>query len=228
MNTLPAQKVNGLIDGLAALQELALAEKPVSGLELSERLNINQVRANRLLKTLAFLGFAYRSDSRKYGIGPAMHVLAAQSMRASGLLRKTLVHLEQLGHSGRTVALGVLWKTQVCYLYHRNPSMSLWDGIGGMPLLQAETSSIGMALLANLTDDEIKNIYPEKDVKKILDKINDIREKGYSAIEHPDHISLAVAIGKPAYAAIAVSNIKDNDEFNFFLKQLLKIVAEIE
>ena len=227
MNKPPAQKVNGLIDGLAALQELALMERPISCLELSNKLNISHVRANRLLKTLAYLGFAYRSSSRKYEVGPAMHILSAQSMRASGLLKKLFHDLESLGASGKTVALGVLWKGDVCYLYHRNPGADLIDGIAGAPLRPSFDSSIGMALLAKLTDENIRSLCPQERINYILESVREIREKGYAVIEYSDHKSLAVKIGDPAYAAIAVSNIKNHDEFVFFLNKLKSIVRQL-
>ncbi|MGN0869976.1 MAG: helix-turn-helix domain-containing protein, partial [Victivallales bacterium] len=58
MNELPAQKVDGLIDGMALLEELATHKEPVAGLELAKKLGMSPVRVNRLLKTFAYLGYA--------------------------------------------------------------------------------------------------------------------------------------------------------------------------
>ena len=96
MKELPAQPVKGLQDGIIVLQQLANMREPVSGLELSRELGIEKTRVNRILKTLTSLGIAYRTGSRKYTSGPGMHVLAAQSLAASGLFRASIKHLEEL------------------------------------------------------------------------------------------------------------------------------------
>ena len=55
MNQLPAQKVDGLIDGMRLLEELAAHKEPVAGLVLARKLGMSPVRVNRLLKTFAYL-----------------------------------------------------------------------------------------------------------------------------------------------------------------------------
>lgn len=174
MNKLPAQKVNGLIDGIEVLQELAMAGEAVSGKAIADKLGINAVRANRLLKTLDYLGLAHRDSSRRYSVGSAMHVLAAQSMAASGLLSRALPQLQKLSKLNKVVALGVLWKNQVCYLYHNNTPEDFNAGLSRVKLYPALESSIGVALLAELDEVQLKltlgNAYTEK-AKKILKRL---------------------------------------------------------
>ncbi|MFA6102153.1 MAG: IclR family transcriptional regulator C-terminal domain-containing protein [Victivallaceae bacterium] len=227
MNKLPAQKINGLIDGIAVLQELAMSQEPASGKIIAETLGLPQVRVNRILKTLAYLGLTYRNTSRKYSVGPGMHVLAAQSMAASGLLRRALPHLKQLGQSGRTVALGVLWKDQVCYLFHNSNNNEFADGLGRMLLYPAVESSIGMALLADLPVESIELQTGSKPDKELIKKLKQIRKQGYASVRNQLHISLAVPIGEPAYAAIAVSGIKTPEEEQRFIELLRKCAEDI-
>ena len=129
MNQLPAQKVDGLIDGMALLEELAAHREPVAGVELARRLGMSPVRVNRLLKTFAYLGYAHRTSSRKYVPGPALHVLAAESLATSGLLRNAYPYLENLSRMVPTVALGVLWKEKVCSLFHRSCGAGMGSGL---------------------------------------------------------------------------------------------------
>jgi DNA-binding IclR family transcriptional regulator len=96
MKDSPAQVVNGLVDGIAVLQELAVSAEPCSGKAISEKLGLSPVRVNRLLKTLASLGITHRTKNRKYAVGAGMHVLAAQSMVASGLLNRAVPQLQNL------------------------------------------------------------------------------------------------------------------------------------
>src|SRR5258706_11898625 len=112
---LPAQPNQSLIDGLTVLQALAVSTEPVGGRALARELGLEATRVNRLLKTLAYLGMARQTPKRKYLPGPAMHVLSAQSLFGSGLIRRALPVLENLQQSGHVVALGVLWRGPVCY-----------------------------------------------------------------------------------------------------------------
>ena len=228
MNKLPAQKVNGLIDGIEILQELAMAGEAVSGKAIADKLGINAVRANRLLKTLDYLGLAHRDNSRRYSVGSAMHVLAAQSMAASGLLSRALPQLQKLSKLNKVVALGVLWKNQVCYLYHNNTPEDFNAGLSRVKLYPALESSIGVALLAELDEVQLKltlgKAYTEK-AKKILKKTS---KNGFAALEHCNHISLAMPIGKPAYAALAISSIKNKDEQKEFQNILKQAISEIQ
>jgi DNA-binding IclR family transcriptional regulator len=227
MNKLPAQKVNGLIDGIEVLQELAMAGEATSGKAIADKLGLNSVRVNRLLKTLDYLGLAHRDSSRRYSIGSAMHILAAQSMAASGLLARALPQLQKLSKLDKVVALGVLWKDQVCYLYHNNNPEDFNAGLTRVKLYPALESSIGVALLAELDEIQLKLTLGERYTEKVKKMLQKVSKNGFTALKHHDHISLAMPIGKPAYAALAISNIKNKDEQEKFQKILEQAVIEI-
>jgi DNA-binding IclR family transcriptional regulator len=118
-------------------------------------------------------------------------VLAAQSLRGSRLLHAALPVIESLMDTGLTVALGVLWRDKVCYLFHGRNLSGLASGIAGHHLYPAEQSSIG-AVLSN--DDAI-------------------RARGYALLRpKTTAASLSVAIGTPAYAGLALTGtIADAD-----------------
>ncbi len=213
---------------MAVLQELAADRNPVSGLALAKKLNMSPVRVNRLLKTFAYLGYAYQTTSRKYAVGPGIHVMAAQTMAASGLLRRAFEYLELLSREAATVALGMLWKKQVCYLFHKSRSMAMGAGIGSRNLYAAQESSIGMALLAELRDERVRELYDGENVDELLDKLAEVRRDGYALLYHHQHYSLAVVIGQPAYAALAVSGIADKHEVPALLEKLREYSARME
>ena len=104
---LPAQPNRSLMDGIRCLQILSSNPGPLGARELARRLNMETTRAHRLLKTLAHMGMARQNRNAKYMPGPAMHVLAAQSLYSSGLIGKaTEPLLDRLfkanGESGRS------------------------------------------------------------------------------------------------------------------------------
>lgn len=227
MMKLPAQKVDGLIDGMAVLQELASDPGPVSGLALAKKLNMSPVRVNRLLKTFAYLGYVYQTTARKYMVGPAIHVIAAQTMNASGLLRRAFGYLENLSKEVPTVALGMLWRNQVCYLFHKSGHMPMGEGIGGHSLYEASKSSLGVVLLAEFEDGKIMELYKDDDIGSLMNDIMVARAKGYALLKHGDHYSLAVKIGCPAYAALGVSGFKDEKLIAPTVERLLEYAEKI-
>jgi len=212
---LNSQPNQSLIDGIATLQALATSSEPVGCRELARRLGIDPTKVNRLLKTLAYLGIARQTADRKYAAGPGMHVLAAQSLFASGLIRRALPVLEALRRFGHTVALGVLWEKSVSYLFHAPPGIEASHGLGRIGLLPATTSGIGMVLLSEHEDQEVRELYEDSDIPQfpggiehLLAKLDEVRRLGYARVhvaDDRDHHVVAVSTGDPAHAGVAVS-----------------------
>ncbi len=212
---LGSQPNQGLIDGIATLQALATAPEPVGCRELARRIGLDTTKVNRLLKTLTYLGIARQTPDRKYTSGPGMHVLAAQSLFASGLMRRALPLLEGLRRFGHTVALGVLWKESVSYLFHAPPGIEAARGLGRIGLLPATISGIGMVLLSELDGERVSEIYAGKDIPnfpdglaQLQDKLAEIRRLGYARVhvaDDRDHHVVAVSSGDPGHVGIALS-----------------------
>ncbi len=194
-----AQPNLSLIDGMACLQAVAGSETPYASRRLAEDLGLNVTRVSRLLKTLQFLGFVEQDRSRKYRPGPALHVLAAQSLFGSRLLSIALPYLERLSRHGHVVALGVLWREQVAYLYHQPPGIRPAEAIGRAGLFPARESAIGLALLAH---------FPREDADDTLRReLKATRERGYADFQPaPDQRRIGVSLGDPhPLAALALS-----------------------
>ena len=210
-----AQPNQRLIDGITTLQALATSPEPVGCRELARRLNADPTKINRLLKTLAYLGIARQTANRKYTAGPGMHVLAAQSLFASGLIRRALPELEALRRFGHTVALGVLWGDDVSCLFHAPPGIEASRGLGRIGLLPATTSGIGVVLLSELDDEDVRELYADKDIpmfpggiEQLLAKLAEVRRLGYARVhvaDDRDHHVVAISTGDPAHAGIALS-----------------------
>jgi DNA-binding IclR family transcriptional regulator len=212
---LNAQPNQSLIDGITTLQALATSPEPVGCRELARRLGADATKVNRLLKTLAYLGIARQTADRKYTAGPGMHVLAAQSLFASGLIRRALPALENLRRFGHTVALGVLWEENVSYLFHAPPGIEASRGLGRIGLLPATTSGIGIVLLSEYEDQDVRELYEGRDIpmfadgiEQLLAKLAEVRRLGYARVhvaDDRDHHVIAVSTGDPAHAGVAVS-----------------------
>ena len=232
-----AQPNHSLIDGLACLQALASSREPIGCRELARNLNLNTMRANRLLKTLADIGLAHQDGQKRYGIGPGIHSLAAQSLFGSGLLHSALPLIKQVKHKGLTVAIGVLWRDQVTYLFHGQVGKNIEDGIGRMGMVPATRSSLGMYFLAQLSDEDLYTLYPDKKIpdfdtktafKKQITKIRKNNVAVLTSQTKPPHLSIAVHIGDPCVACIAFSGIDQEADVKPFIKELQSIAAQIK
>ncbi len=207
-----AQPNQSLGHGLEVLHALCGAEGPVGSRELSRRLGMEHTRVNRLLGTMATLGLAERTADRRYRPGPAVHVLAASGLRSSGLLQAALPTIRALHAEGYPAALGVLWRDQVCYLYHGRPNQPLERGLAGHELYPAAWSSIGTVLLAQ-TDPLLAAV----------------RDAGWAWVVPPNSPtggSLAVPVGQPVVAALAIIPAEKSDPAAY-VPRLLAAAAEV-
>jgi DNA-binding IclR family transcriptional regulator len=210
---LPGQPNQSLIDGLACLQALASSSAPLGSREVARLIGHEPTRTNRLLKTLAHLGLVEQDADRKYRPGPAMHVLSAQALYGSGLIRRAVPALQALHRFGYVVALGVLWQRHVAYLYHAEPDMAPAEAIGRVGLYPATQSGIGIALLARLPDSAVRDLFAGHEIpgypsySLLRAEMRVVRETGYALVNIPSSTSrtLAVAVGEPAFAAVALS-----------------------
>jgi DNA-binding IclR family transcriptional regulator len=232
---LPSQPILGLIDGMEVLQLLASVGRPMSGVEISKDLNIEKTKVNRILKTLAFLGFTMPSSNRKYTLGPAIHVLSAQLLHGSGLVKNALKYLIELTELNVVVAMGVLWHDKVTYIYHWQPGMLPAEGLGSMDLFPATQSSIGLALLAEKSNDEIAGIVnlngsiPGQSSKEdFFKEVDFVRTEGYAKAMFENHQSIGIRLGNPGYAAVALAHIENKRPMQEYLQILQEKAALIE
>lgn len=227
----PAQPNRSLIDGLLVLQQLTAAAEPVGSRQLARDLGLDPTRVNRLAKTLAALGFLRQTPDRKYVAGPGVHVLAAQSLHASGLLRSALPVLEALHDTGLTVALGVLWRHHVCYLYHGREGMAAAEAVGTTGLYPAAASGIGHVLLAALDESDAAARCPVE-APALLPLLAQYRRQGWAYVArrtNPVEATLAVPVGAPEpYAALALAGPLTKSNAVRLLPRLLDAAQRIE
>ncbi len=220
---LPAQPNQSLMDGLAVLQTVVGHPDGIGTRQMARDLGLEPTRINRLLKTLAHLGLAQQTARRKYRPGPAIHVLAAQALFGSGLLQRAVPHLEKLHRLDLIVALGVLWRDQVCYLYHAAPGMKPSQALGRVGLFPATRSGIGMALLAEQKD---LHRFPVA----VRSELRQTRARGYALVEPQPgrrERSLGVVIPGGTQAAIALSGVIADQRVEPLVAELRQAAAGI-
>ncbi len=229
-----------VIDGIETLQAVTSFDRPVGCRELARYLELDTTRVNRLLRTLAFAGFVRKTSDRKYTTGPAMHVLAAQSLFASQVISHAVKPLESLRLYGMVVAMGVLWKDKVTYLYHALPELGSMEALGRLGYFPATASGVGISLLSQLDVEDVVHLYHDKDIPgfpdgmdALLEKLQESRDQGFTRIRtsYKTHlpegaVTLAVNVGDPVHSALALSGDIPEDRTQEFVA-VLREKAEV-
>lgn len=226
-----------IADALELLLDLAGRTTPIGIRELARTLNMEVSRTSRFLQTLCRSGFLVQDEKRRYHSGPGMQLLAARSIFACRLLHAAIPVLKQLEPLTCFVALGTLYRDQVCYLLHAEPGMKLVEGIIRRATASASNSSIGMALLAEQNDAAVRGIYGDRtnllggyaDCDALLVQLQHIREEGCARIpvwHNPKMRNIACVVGSPVLGALALSDLPASEE-KTALKRLKSLAAEI-
>lgn len=230
-----SQPNQSLIDGILCFQELTTSDRPLGNKELAEKLEINVVKVNRLLRTLKSIGMAEQNAQKKYMPGPAVHLLAAQSFHSSALFRSATSVAINNSYDDRTLAIGILWNDSVVYMYHASADQNPAQGLGGYHIYHVSQSSIGQVLLAEYSDEEIALRIAHWDIKQkadVLLKIDEIRRDGYVChfddVGTVNNISSAFSING-VKAGIAFTDFHiSSDELDSYVGQLKELILKIE
>ena len=230
-----SQPNQSLIDGIRCFQELTTSDHPLGTKELSERLGINMIKVNRLLRTLKSIGMAEQNQQKKYRPGPVVHVLAAQSFHSSALFRAATHVAIRHPYDDRTLAIGILWKDAVVYMYHALAHQNPAEGLGGYHLYHASQSSIGKALLAEMGDEDLAMCvagWSPEDRVGLAEMLPTIRRQGYASQRDKagkiNNIAATFQVGG-ARAGIAFTDMVIEDgEIERRVAELRGLIGEIE
>ena len=227
MHSLPAQPNKSLIEGLEVLLALVQRGDAVGVRELARELGMTPTRLQRYVATLAHLGFAAQGEDRRYRPGAGVHVLSAMSLSASGLAGRALEVLPSLNDLGVIVALGMLWRRTVSYVYFSRPGMPAARALGNDSGWPARESVIGLLLLANAPEEILHADFPEE-AEALKPKLLEIRKQGFARLVNDEgEISLAVPVGTPPVAGLAVSGLVCGVDEKRILERLIPAAAAL-
>ncbi|MGK3192445.1 IclR family transcriptional regulator domain-containing protein [Enterobacter soli] len=224
-----SQPNQSLIDGIRCLQYLVSSDRAIGCRELARLMGINTTRANRLLMTMASIGLTMQDEHRRYLPGPGIHALAAQSIRGSALFSRALPILERYAPRDIVVALGVLWEDQIIYIWHSVPGRQTTQALAGYRMLPAWQSVIGMALLAEESDEQLKLRFTDEQWRNLAPHVEQQRKTGRVIWHHDDgEVSMAIPVGAH-HAALAFAGMWNvgNDVVEARLQALQELNAKL-
>lgn len=171
---------------LAAMLQL---EGRITVSEAAERLEVAPSTAHRLLQMLVYRDFAARDD-RAYTVGPVL-ALASHSHSSTAQLRAAaLPHLHELVEQfDETANLLIRTGTTARFIASVECQRVLRVGNRSGMVFPAHRLTGGLLMLAELTDDEISELYATPagsssgevvDVATVLERVRQVREQGFA------------------------------------------------
>lgn len=223
-DTGPAYPIASVNNALLLL--LLFREQPrVRLTDACKYLGVAHSTAHRLLAMLAHHGFVQQEPvTRAYIAGPALVEVGLAVVGSLNVREQARPMMEELAaETGETVHLGVLEGSQVRYVDAVESERALRVVARTGTLVPAHCTSLGKALLAQMTDQQVAELYPtsaepfaastDRSITtqaQLMKEVSRARARGYAvnAGETEDDVgSVAVAFrdfaGRPASLAVA-------------------------
>jgi len=198
------RKIIQSIDRALQVLELFSLEKPEWGItEISKALNIYKSNVHNVLTTLAEKGFVMKdSKTDKYKLGIKFFELGSIVIKNMDLRKIAHPYIEELSKEfNETVHLGVLDKGRVVSIEREESDKSLCSHVEIGKRTPLHCTAVGKAIMAYLSEDEIKLIIREKGLEKFTEntittkkdlenEFKKIRKQGHAVdkIEHEEGV----------------------------------------
>ena len=190
--------------------------------EVSQYLDVASSTAHRLLAMLQYRGFVRQNSATKaYESGPSLDRIAFALLRRLDIRDLARPVMEGLNErSGETVHLGTLQGPTVRYLDSLESPRAVRVISRAGDSMPAHCTSTGKAMLATLTEEEVRAAYPEEELPQLTPKtvatrsallaeLETVRARGYAISDEESEESVwsvAVAVpGSPTPVAINIS-----------------------
>lgn len=248
MKNKPPYALESVDNALRALQALR-DQGRLRVSDVAAELNIARSTAHRLLSMLVYRDFAIRSEDHSYLPGPALSAPPLRGEPAQRLRQALRPHMEALCERlSETVSLMVRIGTQTRFLYTAESAQLLRVGDRQGTVLPAWKTSGGKALLAELSDEQVTDLFrakhggapfpgiTDKEMRMLITDLRSVRKKGFAEnIEETESGVCAVGVcvrdaGGEAIAALSVAapSVRYTPErAGVFVRELTTAVARI-
>ncbi len=169
--------IKSVIKALDILEEMAERNGEVRVKDLSEKLHMGKSTLHRFLSTLAYKGYIKQvEDKGKYFITLKLFEIGNHILQSQDLHSRSMQVLQELHkQTGETIHLVVLDKGDAVFVnkLDRYKSLVTYSSIGKRA--PAYCLASGKVLLSYLAQDELENIFRQKEMKQFTKKtITDI------------------------------------------------------
>lgn len=140
--------------------------------EISRRVNLPKSTVHRTLSALVKEGLIVQNEETgKYTIGPELVIIGSIYASITDILTAAKPVMKTLNElTGETIVLSVVDKGHVRIITHEEPTHALRYFVPLGHMKPAYASAMGRAMLSDLTDEEIDNLFPEESLKPVTSK----------------------------------------------------------
>ncbi len=240
-STSPPRQIAQTLDrGLLILELLVRNNAKLSISEIARELDVHRTIAHRLVSTLEARSYIVRVTGNKYKLANKLITLASNiDNQLRSIARPFLLALSR--EFDETVHIVTLEGTDVLFLdaYEGSKALRVTSRVG--QFLPAHATSVGKAILATLTKEELKALYPNNSIAKVgpetlgkrselFEQLDAVRESGYAVSSQESELgvgSVGVAIIDPAgQVQGAVSVAAPTDRLSASLIQKLAVETQ--
>jgi DNA-binding IclR family transcriptional regulator len=163
--------VPALVRGLSILQELSGERRRLTLSDVAGALQVTRSSAYRLLVTLGHLGFvAFDPETKTYALGAEVLRLGYGYLASRDLVEVAMPHLLRLrDRTGWSAHLGELHGREVVYLARVPTRRSIASTVHIGTRLPARLTTMGRVLLADLSANEVRDLYRDAPAAEALD-----------------------------------------------------------
>ncbi len=213
--------VQSLERGIAVLRSFDGDTPRQTLADVARSTGLTRATARRLLLTLEDLGYA-RTDGKFFELTPRVLDIGYSYVASLNLNQIAQPYLETLSEQvAESVSVSVLDDTDIVYVARVPTKRIMTVAIGLGSRFPAYQTSMGRALLAELTDDTVADVFERSDrtrrtehtvseVDALLAAIADVRRQGWALVDQELEIgvrSVASPIRNSAGGAIAAVNV---------------------
>lgn len=161
-----------ILRAISILKCFTPSEFELSGADISRKVGLHRATTHRILATLAESGVLHRIDkTAKYTIGPLLYQLGTLYLDTIDVFKVAKPVMEMVNElTNEDVVMGMLDKGNLVLVMKEETKFDLKIGRHVGESLPAYASSMGKALLSELTEAEIDSLYPEEQLQPVTAK----------------------------------------------------------
>lgn len=213
--------MTSLARGLAVIRAFADSRRSLTIAQISQKTGIPRAAVRRCLHTLKQLGYA-DADVNNFSLRPKILTLGYSYLSSTPLTVSSQPYLNNISRSlGESCSLAVLDEGEVLYVARSAASRVMSVALNTGSRLPAYCTSLGRAMLAHLSDDQLKAYFDKVKLRAMTDKsvvsqkrlreiLAGVRENGYALIDEELEVglrSIAVPVRGATGNVLAALNV---------------------
>lgn len=192
MTEKPAYPIESVDNALTLLRMFGEGS-PVRVAEASDRIGVARSTAHRLLAMLQYHGFVRQdAETRAYVPGPTLLVTGLAAVRKLDIRQRARPALERLAElTGETIHMVMRQHADVLFLDGIESPKAVRVASRTGAVMPAHCTSVGKALLAEMSEEEVRRLYPNEELPRLTDdsirsrselelQLDQIRKRGYA------------------------------------------------